>query len=208
MTLASALGILGSYLAVGALQFGVWVVVRRRWVSVLPGWCFQSGAMRPRTLRYFVRRYAIDTVFDFRGATDAHVAQERAVLEACGVCHVNIPCGRSPDAASIETFVRRAAEEYARGRRILLHCKDGQGRAIFFAAVSLMEFAGTAPHDAYLAVRRLPPSLRWIKYFVPRAGLLGPKNPKYRMILDYKPVSRREPVTAVPNRDPLQEIAA
>ena len=31
----------------GALHFGEWVVLRRRWNEVIAGWCFQSEHCQP-----------------------------------------------------------------------------------------------------------------------------------------------------------------
>lgn len=180
------LDLVGAYLFGGCLYFGYWIVIRRRFVEVIPGWCYQSAEMSPAVLERFVREYNIDSVFDFRGATDRGVQAESVRLAQLNRRHVNIPCGRAPTAEALQTFLREADAERAAGHRILLHCKDGQGRAIYFAAVALMEYTGLNAAAAYLAVRRIPPSLRWIRFFVPRAGLLGRNNPKYRMILDYQ----------------------
>jgi hypothetical protein len=173
--------------AVGALHFGEWVVLRRRWNEVIPGWCFQSGAMSPARLLWFAKHYRIATVFDFRGANERGVAEEAAALRDTAVRHVHIPCGREPTRAAVQQFLQLADAERAAGRRILLHCKDGQGRAIYFAAVCLMEYDGLTGEQAFLAVRRFPKALRWIRFIVPRAGLLGPKNPKHAMIRQYRP---------------------
>jgi hypothetical protein len=186
VTMAFLLKLVGLYLVAGALYYGYWVVVCRRWVEIIPGWCFQSGAMRPAQLVRYCRRYRISTVFDFRGARDAGVAEEQSELTDAGLRHVHIPCGREPTAEALQAFLNAADVERADGRRILLHCKDGQGRAIYFAAVSLMEYSGFTGSAAYLAVRRIPPSLRWIRWVIPRAGLLGRRNPKYRLILDHQ----------------------
>ena len=178
--------LLGAYLAGCALYYGYWVVLRRRWVEVIPGWCFQSGAMLAARLIRFCATYGVATVFDFRGARDSGVAEEAEALRQAGVRHVNIPCGRAPSDDAIRVFLQYADAERLAGRKVLLHCKDGQGRAVFFAAVCLIEYVGLCPPEAYYGVRRIPPSLRWIRWFVPRAGLLGRRNPKYRMILDYQ----------------------
>lgn len=172
---------------VGALHFAEWVVLRRRWNEVIAGWCFQSGAMPPARLLWWAKCHRIATVFDFRGAEERGVAEEAAALRDTAVRHVHIPCGRAPTAAAVRQFLQIADAERAAGRRILLHCKDGQGRAIYFAAICLMEYEGLTGAQAFLAVRRIPKALRWIRFIVPRAGLLGPQNPKHAMILQYRP---------------------
>ena len=176
-----------AWLLVSAIYYGYWVICQRRWVTVTPNEVYQSGWMRPGRLIRWTRTRNISTVIDFRGACDKGVKQEAAILAKAGVRYINIPCGRTPTHHAISAFVAIANSERAAGNRMLIHCKDGQGRAVFFAAVYRMEFVGWRPAEAYLGTRRLPKALRWICWLVPRAGLLSYDNPKTAMILNYQP---------------------
>ncbi len=163
-----------------------WILVRRRLVTVSPGLLYQSGAMRPLALLRVVRRLRVHTVVDLRDASDPKVHAERAMLERHGIRHVNLPCGREPARERLQAFFSLAARERAAGRAMLVHCKDGEGRAVAFAALYRIEFDGWTADAAYRGSARLPPLLRFLSLIVPRAGLMSRSNPKTRMILDYR----------------------
>jgi protein tyrosine phosphatase (PTP) superfamily phosphohydrolase (DUF442 family) len=165
--------------------YGHWVVIQRRWTTIVNEAVFQSGAMTAARLLRAVSAYRIDTVIDYRHPDEPTARLEAAVLSAASVQYVNLPCGRLPDAATIERFIRVMDEQRRRRRRVLMHCKDGQGRAVFFAAVFRMEFLGWTPTEAYYGARRLPLLLRWLVLVIPGVGLLSPRNPKTALILNY-----------------------
>src|SRR5215475_14114602 len=106
------------------------IILRRRFVSVAPGRVYQSGAMSPRLLIRYVRRYSIDTVIDFRGAGEEGTRAERQALEGTGVRYINIPVGTLPTREDLRHFLDVMSQELVAGSRVLMHCKDGQGRAI------------------------------------------------------------------------------
>jgi hypothetical protein len=181
-----------------AFVYGYWVLVDRRLTVVSRNTVFQAGAMRAQVLRNCVARLRIDTVIDFRGSHKSCVTLERATLDALGVRHVNIPTGREPTPADVARFVDVMQAERRAGRRVLMHCKDGQGRAVAFAAIYRIEFDGWSPRAAYRASVRLPPSLRFLRFPFPFLGRLSPHNPKTRMILDYVPFYAGRPITSSP----------
>jgi len=175
-----------------AVYYVHWVCVRRRFVVVTPGRVYQSAAMSPGRLIRCLRRHGIDTVVDFRGAHEKPVQVEARALAEAGMKHINIPSGLLPTPEAIRRFTEVMAEERTAGRRALLHCKDGEGRAIAFAAIYRMEFEGSSPWDAYRGASRLPPLFRFVSILFPRQlhlGLLSPRNCKTRLILDYRPTA-------------------
>src|SRR5579859_3732874 len=119
-----------------------WVLLRRRFVAIATGRVYQSGAMHPNLLIWYARRHLITTVIDFRGENESGVHAERQALAGTGVRHVNIPVGILPTRESLRRFIEVMSEDLQAGKRVLMHCKDGQGRAIAFAAIYRIEFEG------------------------------------------------------------------
>jgi hypothetical protein len=179
-----------TFLVLTILYYGHWVVLRRRFVAITPRQVYQSGAMSPARLMRYVRRYSIATVMDFRGPNEKGVGAEREVLVGTGVKYINIPIGILPSRDELRRFMDIMNEELQAGRPVLMHCKDGQGRAIALAAIYRIEFEGWEPSQAYRAATRLPPGFRPISILFPGAGLLSPRNPKTPFILNYSPTRR------------------
>jgi protein tyrosine phosphatase (PTP) superfamily phosphohydrolase (DUF442 family) len=174
-----------------------WVLVRRRFVVISAGKVFQSGAMRPRRLLHYTRRHGIRTVIDFRGAREHRLVQREAhALAAARVRHINLPCTQEPTQKDLQRFHEVMTEELAAGRPVLLHCKDGEGRAVAFAAIYRIQFERWSPQAAYRAATRLPPAFRFVNLLYPPAGLLSPRNRKTQLILGYQPL----PNTLAPGR--------
>jgi len=171
----------------GVLYYAHWVLARRRFVAIAPGRVYQSGAMAPRQVVRYAQRYRIDTVIDFRGAHKEEVHVEARALAENGIRHVNIPMGQLPTQSDLRRFIDLMAEELAAGRRVLMHCKDGQGRAVAIAAIYRIEFEGWTPLQAYRAATRLPPKFKFVQLLFPHAGILSRRNCKTQLILDYVP---------------------
>jgi lipopolysaccharide heptosyltransferase II len=179
---------LGLFLLVNGLLYLYWVHASRRLTVVRRGRLYQSGAMRPAQLLRVMRRHGIDTVIDFRGAAEMpQVHRERQALAAAGLRHAHVPCGPLPSDDTLRRFLDVMNAELGANRRILMHCKDGEGRAVAFAAVYRMEFEGWSPIQAYRGTTRLPPPLRFVTWILPFAGRLSRSNPKSRLILTYSP---------------------
>lgn len=190
-------------LAGAVIYYLHWVLVRRRLVEVGPG-VYQSGAMWPWWLIRCVRRHRIDVVVDLRGVHEPGVLAEARALGRAGIRYLNVPVGQLPTSETVGRFLDLMAEARAAGRRILIHCKDGQGRAIALAAIYRIEFQGWSALDAYRGGSRLPPGLRWVSRLHPQAGLLSRRNTKTRFILEYRP-TRRERTEASAPLPPLGE---
>jgi protein tyrosine phosphatase (PTP) superfamily phosphohydrolase (DUF442 family) len=181
-----ALLLLALALAWAVVYYAYWVLVRRRLVVISPGRVYQSGAMTPAHLIRCAHRHGIATIIDFRGAHEAVVHQEARALAGTGVKHINIPIGVLPTQEDLQRFTAVMSEELAAGRQVLLHCKDGEGRAVALAAIYRIQFEGWSPLEAYRAATRLPPGFRFVSWFYPRAGLLSPRNTKTQLILSYQ----------------------
>lgn len=170
------------------LYYGHWVLLRRRFVAIAPGKVYQSGAMGPRRLLRYARRFQIATVIDFRGAHEPLVGIEAATLAGTEIRHINIPLGVLPTIDDIRRFLEVMEEELRAGRRVLMHCKDGQGRAVALAAIYRIEFEGWSPEAAYRGGTRLPPGFKPISLLFPGAGLLSRRNCKTPFLLNYRPI--------------------
>lgn len=142
--------------------------------------------MRPTQLLRVARRHGIDTVIDFRGGAEMPlVNREREALAAVGLRHAHVPCGAVPCDLTVRRFLDVMNEEIVANRRVLIHCKDGEGRAVAFAALYRIEFEGWSPIQAYRGTTRLPSAMRFITWVLPFAGRLSPGNSKSRLILAY-----------------------
>ena len=166
------------------VYYGHWVCVRRRFVTITPGRLYQSATMEPKRLIRCVRSHEIAAVIDFRGSSEVHA--EALALAAAGIRHINIPVCTNPSAEAVQRFIEVMLRELNAGRRVLLHCKDGEGRAVAFAAIYRIEFEGWSAQQAYRAATRLPPGLRFVSMVFPGAGLLSPRNRKTQLILNYR----------------------
>lgn len=179
-----------AFLGWAVIYYLHWVVLLRRLVAVSPGRVYQSGAMRPQALIRCCRRHGIKTVIDFRGGLENPlVVREVHALAGTGIRHVNIPVGLLPHEKDVLRFHQVMSEELAAGRPVLLHCKDGQGRAVAFAAIYRIQFEGWTPLAAYRGATRLPPAFRFANLLFPAAGLLSPRNRKTQLILGYRPMT-------------------
>jgi protein tyrosine phosphatase (PTP) superfamily phosphohydrolase (DUF442 family) len=169
------------------VYYTYWVIIRRRFVAIVPGRVYQSGAMWPWWLIRSARRYAIQTVIDFRGAHEEETQIQARALADTGIRYINIPIGALPAQSDVRRFIHVMNEELSAGRRVLMHCRDGEGRAIAMAAIYRIEFEGWSALEAYRGGTRLPPGFKFVSLLFPGAGLLSQRNCKTRFILEYQP---------------------
>jgi protein tyrosine phosphatase (PTP) superfamily phosphohydrolase (DUF442 family) len=187
-----ALILLIAFLVWAVVYYLHWVLVQRRFVVIATGRVYQSGAMKPRNLIRCARSNGIRTIIDFRGGGEAAlVAKEARALVATGIRHINIPVGTLPTEKDLRRFYEVMCEELAANRSVLLHCKDGEGRAVAFAAIYRIQFEGWTPQAAYRGATRLPPAFRFVNLLYPPAGLLSQRNQKTKFILGYQPIPAR-----------------
>lgn len=176
----------GSLLTTGGLVYAWWVHLHSRFTTIARGVLYQSAAMPPAKLMRVTRRRGIDTVIDFRKGQDREVEAERYALQQIGVHHRHLPTSIHPSPTEINAFIVTIREELSKSNRILMHCKDGEGRAVMFAAIYRIEFEGWDNERAYHATARLPDGLRFLKVLIPNIGCLSPRNVKTGLILNHQ----------------------
>ncbi|MCC5843842.1 MAG: tyrosine-protein phosphatase [Verrucomicrobia bacterium] len=134
------------FFLLAALSYAWWQLVERRFTVVTPGQVYRSAAMKPDRLRRVVAKRGIRTVYDLRTETEGDVAAERAALEAAGCRYVNLKSKQVPDDATRARFLEDIGDD---GHRpALIHCTHGEGRAVLFGALWLIEFKGVPPPKA------------------------------------------------------------
>ncbi len=174
-------------LIVVVATYAQWVLGAHRLTVITPGRAYQSAAMPPEEMARVASRLKVQTVFDFRDDRDPGVfAAESAALQRDGIRYVHIPSSTSPAPETVDAFVRAMREEVAAHRTVLLHCHDGEGRAVFYSAVYRMEFEGWDNARALRGTTRLPPALMFLRDVYPDIARLSPKNPKTPLILAYR----------------------
>ena len=180
------------------LPYAYWVCIEHRLTVVAAGRVYQSAEMSPAELARLTERLGIRTVFDFRDYPDhdPRIVAERSALEGRGVRYVHVPASPRPSLQAIAAFVGAMRMEVAGRRAVLLHCHDGEGRAVFFSAVYRMEFEGWNNERAYNGTARLPPYLMFVNKIFPFIGRLSSRNPKTPLILDYRPLASAQSPSA------------
>jgi protein tyrosine phosphatase (PTP) superfamily phosphohydrolase (DUF442 family) len=174
--------------------YGYWVIVDHRLTVVTSGQVYQSAEMPPQELVRVSQRLGIQTVFDFRGDEDRdpRIVTEQAALRSNGVKYIHLPSSTSPAPQTVASFVHAMQTELAAHHTVLLHCHDGEGRAVFYSAIYRMEFEGWNNQRAYQGTTRLPPSLMFLSEAFPAIGRLSPRNAKTGLILSYQPLPHSE----------------
>lgn len=179
-------------LLLAGLIYGYWATAEHRLTVVTPGRVYQSAAMPPADLVRLAHRLGIQTVFDFRGDSGSEqraTADEQLALQRAGIKYVHIPSSTRPAPRTVEAFIRAMEPEVAAHRTVLLHCHDGEGRAVFYSAIYRIQFEGWSNEQAYRATTRLPPTLMFLSKVFPSLARLSPRNAKTPLILAF----RREP---------------
>jgi uncharacterized protein (TIGR01244 family) len=186
--LAVAALLLLALLSVGGI-YGYWVTIEHRLSAITPGHVYQSAQMPPQEMVRVARRLGIQTVFDFRGDGGGEgllTAAEQQALEQAGIKYVHIPSAIRPAPATVAAFLAAMKPEQDAHRTVLLHCKDGEGRSVFYAAIYRIQFEGWSNEQAYQATARLPPALMFLHRMFPSLGRLSAQNAKTPLILAYR----------------------
>lgn len=163
--------ILGIALLAGA-RWTYWTVRLHRWTTIEPGRVYQSGVLAEPILREKLEENDIKTVIDLRNPDDGDLDAERKVVESMGRRYVSMPTTQVPKEETVDEFLDVMEEaDYP----VLVHCKDGQGRSVLFAAVYRIEFEKWEPEEAWRKTRLFP----WFGSFAEDTG-------KGRYVLDYE----------------------
>lgn len=185
----AALTLLIAAVLLAGLLYGYWVEAQHRLTVITPGRVYQSAAMPPQDLLAVAHRLGIQTVFDFRGDSGSELkdtAAEQRALQRAGIRYVHIPSSPDPAPATVAAFVRAMGPEVAAHRTVLLHCHDGEGRAVFYSAIYRIQFEGWSNQQAYRATTRLPSDLMFLTDLFPSLARLSPRNAKTPLILAFR----------------------
>jgi protein tyrosine phosphatase (PTP) superfamily phosphohydrolase (DUF442 family) len=158
------------------LRVGYWYYCQYRFVEVVKGRLFRCKAMPGARLLKTIRKYGIQSVIDLRRPENSGEAieNERRVLEDEGVGYANVPANQAPSPETVAAFLK-AVEQTGPGP-LLVHCRDGRGRAVFFSAIYLIEYEGLSPDQARRKCR-----------LVASRGTFSPSGAKGRFLLEYSP---------------------
>ena len=144
-------------IALGWLGWGVyyghWVFLEHRFSTITTGQVYKSGAMPGDDLLERVEEHGIRTVIDLRMHFPDEVARERESLDKVGVKHFHLPTEQVPEDETVAAFLEIMKDPA--NRPVLIHCRDGEGRAVLFSAIYRVEFEGWDTESARKATRIL-----------------------------------------------------
>ncbi len=158
------------------LRIGYWYYCQYRFVAVVPGRLYRCQAMPPERMRRTVLKHGIRTVIDLRrpaNAKEAIEAERRAVKDA-GVAYINLPVNQTPTEAHIQAFLE-TVDGLEEGP-LLVHCRDGRGRCVFYCAIHLIEYEGMTRDEARRKCR-----------LISSQGTFSPTGEKGAYLLSYTP---------------------
>jgi len=158
------------------LRVGYWYYCQYRFVEVIKGRLYRCKAMPEPRLLKTVRKYGIQAVIDLRRPKNSAEAieAERGWLEKEGITYLNVPANQVPSPETVDAFM--AAVKKAGDGPLLIHCRDGRGRAVFYSAIYLIEYEGLSPDAARRKCR-----------LVASRGTFSPTGAKGRFLLAYSP---------------------
>jgi protein tyrosine phosphatase (PTP) superfamily phosphohydrolase (DUF442 family) len=143
--------------ALGWLGWGVyyyhWVFFQHRFDTVTEGRVYKSGAMPEDELLERVEEHGIRTVIDLRMYYPDDVKREAERLQCVGVKHFHLPTEQVPEDETVDAFLEIMKDPA--NRPVLIHCHDGEGRAVLFSALYRVEFEGWDTERARKATRIL-----------------------------------------------------
>ena len=135
------------------MYYGHWVFFEHRFDTVTAGKVYKSGAMPTDDLLERVEEHGIRTVIDLRIHFPDLVARERESLDKVGVKHFHLPTEQVPEDETVAAFLEIMKDPG--NRPVLIHCRDGEGRAVLFSAIYRVEFEGWDTERARKATRIL-----------------------------------------------------
>ena len=150
-----------------------WHLVERRLTVLTPGEVMRSAAMKPGALRRAVRRHGLRAVIDLRKDDEGEVPREAETLKELGCKHLRLPSTQVPNEELRDRFLELIGDP--ENRPALIHCTHGEGRAVLYGALWLIEFQGLEPE----AARR---KARWI---TTRGSTFDLKRDKGKYLHDY-----------------------
>ncbi len=108
-----------------------------------------GGAFSPNQVE-LLKAEGVRAVVDLR----AEAADDPDLLRQHGVefLHLGVPDGEPPSAAQLERGIAWVREQWARGRKVLVHCQGGLGRSPCFAT-ALLVAEGLSLEEAFERVK-------------------------------------------------------
>lgn len=161
-----------------------WVHGQHRFAVIRDGRVYQSAMMPPDELVRVVRQRGIDVVMDFRKGGPEVEAEERALSQA-GIAYRHLPSEHDPSPEAVQEILSAIGDELQQGHSLLLHCREGEGRSVMYAALYRIQFEGWSNQDAFNAMVGLPPSLWFLHRLIPPFGRMPRSNPKVDIVLGY-----------------------
>lgn len=176
---------LGAALAIVLVASGTayyyWVHVNHRFMTISEGRVYKSAEMSRAELKDRVQQYGIRTVIDLRHLGPWTDAESQAMQEV-GVRYFSIPAHQVPTDDVVKRFLAVMDETMANPeyQAVLIHCKDGTGRAPLFSSLYRVEYEGWLPEAARNKI-----------YWETGMGNFASDSRKGRYIRDYVPRSKR-----------------
>ncbi|MBS3895233.1 sulfur transferase domain-containing protein [Silanimonas sp.] len=164
-----------------------WVHVDHRLTEITRDRVYTSAAMPPEQIAAHALRLKVKAVLDFRHAEEGDIEAERAALAAIGVRHLHLPSNQNPTQEQVQQFIAALGKSLSEDGAVLMHCRHGEGRAVFFAGVYRVSFEHWTGEQAFRASQRLPRALSGLKQLFPALGRLSERNPKAKMLRELVP---------------------
>lgn len=121
--------------------YGYWIVFNYRFSTVTEGKVYRSGQMPVDELTERVETNGIKTIVDLRKPEDQKlIDSEHDAMSKLGIQHINLPSEQVPDDETVQAFFD--IMDNPDNLPVLIHCHHGEGRAVLFSAVYLMEYEG------------------------------------------------------------------
>jgi protein tyrosine phosphatase (PTP) superfamily phosphohydrolase (DUF442 family) len=135
------------------LYYGHWVFFEHRFATITEGQVYKSGSMPKDDLLESVEEHGVRAVIDLRMHFPDEVAREAESLRKVGVKHFHLPTDQVPEDETVDAFLEIMKDRA--NRPVLIHCRDGEGRAVLFSAIYRVEFEGWGTERARRATRIL-----------------------------------------------------
>ncbi len=116
-----------------------WINFHWRLSTVTPGKVYRSGEMPLENLLNRIKQYKIRTIIDLRKPKNQpYIDAEHLFLSRFGIKHFNLPSGQIPSEETIDQFIK--VMDQPNNFPVLIHCSDGEGRAVILSAIYRIEY--------------------------------------------------------------------
>ncbi|MDP6423411.1 MAG: sulfur transferase domain-containing protein [Planctomycetota bacterium] len=173
------------------LSYLHWVEARRRWTTVVDGEFYQSAKMPPSELVERAMQHGLRAVIDLRDDEPDNVAAERRALTEKGIKYKHLPTQYPPSDDTVRDFVDFLSK--LEHRPALVHCSEGEGRSVLFAALYRIHFEGWSNEQALDGTTRLPAELKFLGALFPGFADFDPVTVKGQYVLKYERVTPEKP---------------